>query len=92
MAQATMTVAEAAEQWLKAKKAAKAAEAQMAPAKKVLLDHFRKTGRATYKDLVAYSRTTYTGVDLDAVRAELGKKMDRFEVVRERETLSPLKP
>ena len=87
----TMTVAEAAEQWLAAKKAKKAAETKLAPAEKVLKEHFRKTGRATYKDLVAYSKTTYTGIDLDAVRAELGKKIERFEVTRERETLSPLK-
>lgn len=87
----SMTVAEAAEQWLAAKKAAKAADAKLKPAAKVLLEHFRKTGRTSYKDQVAYSRTTYTGVDLEAVRAELGKKIERFEVQRERETLSPLK-
>ncbi len=87
----SMTVAEAAEQWLAAKRDAKAAEARLAPAKRVLLEHFRKTERSTYKDLIAYSRTTYSGVDLEALRAELGKKIERFEVTRERETLSALK-
>lgn len=86
----TMTVAEAAEQWVAAKRAAKAADARLKPAARVLLDHFRRTGRAAYKDMVAYSRTTYTGLDLELVRAELGRRAERCEVTRERETLSAL--
>lgn len=88
----TMSVAEAAEQWLAAKKAIKAAETKLKPAKAVLLEHFRKKGTSAYKGLVAYSRTTYTALDADLVREVLGKKVSEVEVVRERETLSPLQP
>lgn len=88
----TLTVAEAAEQWLAAKKDIKAAETKLKPAKAVLLEHFRRTGRSTYKGLIAYSVTPYVAVVPDLVRQVLGKRISEVEETRERETLSPLQP
>lgn len=84
-----MTVDEAAKQWVKAKRAIRAAEPGLKASAKILKEHFKKTGKTSYGK-IGFSVTPYTGFDLEAARAELGKKLDKFDVVRTRETLSLL--
>jgi hypothetical protein len=52
-----LTLAEAADQWEKAKREAERAKALLEEAAPVLLAHFEKTGRSTYKDRIARKAT-----------------------------------
>jgi hypothetical protein len=72
----SLSVAQAAEQWLQAKPAAKVAEKLVKEAEEVLKEHFTKTGRSTYKGLVGLTTTPMTGLDTAAVRADHGTKYD----------------
>lgn len=86
-----MTLAEAVKVWIEAKRVSRDAEAKLKASAAVLKEHFRKTGKNNYKGKIGYALTTYCALDLEAARAALGKKLDPFEVTRERETLSLLK-
>lgn len=86
-----MTVGEAAKQWIKAKRAIRAAEPELKQAEKVLKEHFRKTGKSDYKGLIGYAKSVVPRLDTVAVRAFLGKKVAEFEVPSPRESLSLLK-
>jgi hypothetical protein len=85
-----VTVAEAARRWVAAKKAERKAAAQLKASGQVLKDHFRKTGRHTYKDQISYAVATRRTLDTEKVKAELGDRLPKFERVSEVETLSLL--
>jgi hypothetical protein len=81
-----MTVAQAAKVWLELHPR----QRQLKTATEVLKEHFRRTGRTRYRNLIGYSVSTYRGLDTDLVRKELGSKVAGCEVERTRETLSAL--
>ena len=84
-----MNVTEAAEQWAAYKRKVAAVGPEPKEAATVLKGYFRKhPGKRVFKG-IAYAFSTYPGLDLDKVRAELDPKaLKRCEVIRERETLS----
>lgn len=84
-----MTPASAAKQFIEADAAYKAANAAREEAKSVLLEHFKKTGTATYKG-VQYAVSSFTAIDNQLVRDVLGKRLVDVQVTRTRETLSPI--
>jgi hypothetical protein len=75
-----MTLAEAAEQWEKAKRDMQAAKALLDEAAPVLLDYFERTNRPDYKKRVGWNWTG-GGVVLDQgkVRAFLGARLAEFQ-------------
>lgn len=82
-----LTVAEAAEQWEKAKLDMQAARPLLEEAAEVLLAHFEKTGRRSYKDRIGLtSPTAQTRLDQEKVRAFLGQRLAEFQ---KRTTPSP---
>lgn len=85
-----MKLSDAAAQWLQAKADQKDAERRLNEAKAVLLDHFRKSGRASYAGKVGYSTTTYRQLVADKARALLGERAVEAEEVKTRETLTAL--
>jgi hypothetical protein len=75
-----LTVAEAAEQWERAKRTIDAAKPELEEARAVLLDHFEKTGRTTYKGKIALVTTAAKLVlDQAKVREFLGKRLGEFQ-------------
>lgn len=75
-----LTVAEAAEQWEKATLALQQAKPLREEAAEVLLAHFAKTGRSSYKDRIGLTAPdTRTILDQAKVRAFLGKRMPEFQ-------------
>lgn len=86
-----MNVTEAAEAWAAYRRKLAALGPEPKEAATVLKGYFRKhPGKRAFKG-VGYAFSTYPGLDLDKVRAELDPKaLKRCEVIRERETLSLL--
>jgi hypothetical protein len=85
-----MTLAEAVDQWITAKHKLAALEPQLDEAAKILKAHFRKTGRAQYRDKIGYGCTTVQILDTRAVKAYLGKDLPKFQRSSTREVLSLL--
>jgi hypothetical protein len=80
LAKTELTVAEAAEQWEAADRAAERAAALKKEAGPVLLAHFEKTGRVSYKDMIALRQgADRTVLDQDAVKAFLGERLPEFQ-------------
>jgi hypothetical protein len=75
-----LTVAEAADQWEKAKRAADAAKPRLEEAAAVLIPYLRKTKTGIYKDRIQLMRGG-GGLVLDQpkVREYLGKKLRGFQ-------------
>lgn len=84
-----MKLADAAAQWLKARQAKADAERALEEARAVLLEHFRKAKRDTIHG-VTYSKSSYRQLDTTKARELLGDKAAKAEVVRTRETLTPV--
>jgi len=75
-----LTVAEAAEQWVEADREIARLSALRKEAAPVLLEHFRKTGRRTYKDMIALKESPVrTVLDTDAIKEYLGAQIERFQ-------------
>lgn len=85
-----MKLAEAAAQWIAAKTELRDVERRVDEAKAVLLEHFRTTGKTSYRNRIAYSTTTYRQLDTTKARQLLGDKAGEAETVRTRETLTAL--
>ena len=80
-----LTLAEAADQWEKAKRETARQKALLDEAAPVLLSHFEKTGRSTYKDRIAREPTGGSLVlDQPKVREFLGKRLVDFQKLTER--------
>lgn len=74
-----LTLAEAADQWEQAKRESARQKALIDEAAPVLLEHFEKTGRSTYKDRIARKPTGGSEVlDQPKVKAFLGVKLPQF--------------
>lgn len=75
-----LTVAEAAEQWERCKRLQDELKPQLEEAKAVMLEHFAKTGRSSYKDRIALV-TTASRLVLDQVKVRefLGKRLGEFQ-------------
>lgn len=86
-----MNVTEAARQWAEYKRKVAALGPEPKAAAEVLKQWFRDhPDKPTFKG-IAYAFSTYVGLDLDKVRAELtAKQLARCEQPRTRETLSLL--
>ena len=85
-----MTVTQAAKVWLETKRKLRPLEKQNKAAAEVLKEYFRTSGNRRFRGVV-YALSTYTTLDLDKARAELGPtKTKACEVTRTRETLSPV--
>lgn len=75
-----LTVAQAAEQWEKAKRELERQEPLLEEAAAVLHAHFERTGRATYKDRIARQRTGgQLYLDQQALKQYLGAKFNEFQ-------------
>jgi hypothetical protein len=75
-----LTLAEAAEQWEAADRDAELAAARKKEAAPVLLAHFEKTGRLSYKDRIALRQgADRTVLDTDAVKEFLGERLPEFQ-------------
>lgn len=75
-----LTLAEAADQWERAKRVIDAATPELEEAAEVLLAHFEKTGRRTYKDRIALTiGSARLILDQAKVRAFLGKRLPDFQ-------------
>jgi hypothetical protein len=75
-----LTVAQAADQFEKARKTIDKTKPLLEEAAEVLKEHFAKTGRTTYKDRIAL--VTNAGrlvLDQAKVRAYLGKRLGEFQ-------------
>lgn len=89
----SMTLAKAAEVWIKAKKAEDSAKATKDVAADILKDHFRKTNRQSYKSRagrIGLAVTSRTRLDTQKVKQELGDRLPRFQTTQTYETLSLL--
>jgi hypothetical protein len=85
-----MTLAEAARQYEESKRILAKHEPLKEAAADVLKTHFRKTGRSSYNDRIGYSTSQRTVLDQDKVKAELGKRLPRFQKTQTIESLSLL--
>lgn len=85
-----LSVEQAAQQWLRARRDIKKHKALLEEAAEVLLAHFTKTGRKAYKDLVGLTTSTREILDQSKVRAFLGKKLPQFQKRSTSEYLIPL--
>lgn len=74
-----LTLAQAADQWIRCKREMDKLRPQLEEAADVLKEHFEKTGRHTYKDRIALSTTTRLVLDQAKVRAFLGKRLEEFQ-------------
>jgi len=75
-----LTLAEAADQWEHAKRAIAQQQALLDEAAPVLLAHFERTGKSTYRDRIAV--TTRGGslvLDQPKVREFLGARLPEFQ-------------
>lgn len=84
-----MKLADAAAQYVKASQVLRDAERDREEAKTVLLEHFRKGNRRTCHG-VEYSKTSYRQLDTKKARELLGDQVAKAEVLRTRETLTPI--
>jgi hypothetical protein len=85
-----VTVAKAAEEFIRIKRRQKQLEAELVEPRETLLKHFRRTGAADYKGLVSYSKSVREQLDTKKVKAFLGKKVSRFLKKTDVEQLSVL--
>src|SRR4051794_14659808 len=69
-----LTVSQAAHQWVRVKRRMAELKPELEEAAEVLFEHFERTGRNAYKDLIGFSESTSTVLDQSKVRAFLGKK------------------
>lgn len=90
-AERRMTLAEAADQWEDTKRKIDELKPQLEQAAEVLKEHFKKTGRNTYKDRISYSEGSRVVLDQEKVRAYLGKKLGTFQKRIKTSSLSLLK-
>jgi hypothetical protein len=75
-----LTLAEAAEQWEAADREIERLTALRKEAAPVLLKHFEKTGRISYKNRIALRQgADRTVLDQDAVKAFLGERVPEFQ-------------
>jgi len=75
-----LTLAEAADQWEGARRRIEIDKALLDEAAPVLLNHFQKTGRSTYKDrIVLIIGSPKLVLDQVRVRAFLGEKLSDFQ-------------
>lgn len=75
-----LSVAEAADQWVAAKREMARQKALIDEAAPVLLKHFEKTGKRTYKDLIALVQgPARTILDQQKVREFLGARLSEFQ-------------
>ena len=74
-----LTVAQAADQFERCTKKMAELKPQLEEAKAVLMEHFEKTGRNTYRDRIVLATSTRTVLDQKAVREFLGKKLTKFQ-------------
>jgi hypothetical protein len=86
-----LTLAEAADQYERATRAIQQLEPEREEAKAILLEHFERTGRSTYRDRIALSRSTRLVLDQGRVREFLGKQLADFQKRIEIRSLSLLK-
>jgi len=86
----TMSLAEAADIFVETTPAIKELEAQRGTAKQVLLEHFRKTGRHSYKGRIGYSRSLRTVLDQEKVKRELGRRLPKFQKTVSSESVTVL--
>lgn len=74
-----LTVSQAADQWVKARKAIDRNKPLLDEAAEVLEEHFEKTGKTTYKDLIAYvTNTPRTVWKTEELKKFLGKRLPEF--------------
>lgn len=76
-----LTLAQAADQFERASNAKKLAEAEIEEAKAVLVTHFEKSGRSTYKDRIAFALSTRNVLDQAKVREFLGAQLADFQKI-----------
>lgn len=75
-----LTLAQAAEQWLEADREIARLKALKDEAAPVVLAHFEKSGRKTYKDLIALVQApARTILDQTAVKEFLGPRLGEFQ-------------
>src|SRR4051812_3191605 len=74
-----LTVAEAAEQWENAKREIDRLKPELEEAKAVLIEHFEKTGKNSYRNRIGLTIGSRLVLDQTAVREYLGKQLDRFQ-------------
>lgn len=86
-----LTVTEAADQWERCKREADLLKPQLEEAAAVLLEHFERTGRSTYKDRIVLTRGSRTVLDQAKVREFLGRRLHEFQKLITTKSLSLLK-
>jgi hypothetical protein len=74
-----VNVTEAARVWIEAKREMDRLKPQLEAAAEVLKEHFRKTGRATYRDRIGFATLSRLQLDTDKVKAELGARLPDFQ-------------
>jgi hypothetical protein len=75
-----LSVAQAADQWEDAKRLIDEQKPLLEEAAEVLLDHFERTGRSTYKDRIALVvGSSRLILDQPKIRAFLGKQLPKFQ-------------
>lgn len=75
-----LTLAEAADQWERSKREIDRLKPLLEEAAPVLLEHFERTGRSTYRDRIAVStRGGSLVLDQARVREFLGKRLPEFQ-------------
>jgi hypothetical protein len=93
MTTATLSMTKAVERWVKAKRAAAAAEAELEATRSVILQWFRdRPEKRDYRGEVGYAVTVSQILDHEKVKAHLGKDLPKFQKPSRRETLSLLAP
>lgn len=85
-----LTIAQAAEQWIDRTRRLRTLKAEREEAEAILKAYFKRTGRKTYKDRIAFAITTRVILDQPKVRAFLGRRLPRFQRESRSETLSLL--
>ena len=79
--ESVVTTPEAADEFVKVEEQLAKLKPRRETARKVLLEHFRKTERTTYKGskgTVTYSKSTQRRLDQERVKRYLGAKLSRF--------------
>ena len=75
-----LTLAQAADQWVRGKKQAVRGKALMEEAAPILLKYFARTGRTSYKDRIGLVLTPSKLIlDQQKVKEELGRRLSQFQ-------------
>lgn len=75
-----LTLAQAADQWEKARRLIDEQEPLLEEAKEILLEHFERTGRRTYRDRIALViGSSRLILDQPKIRAFLGKDLPKYQ-------------